>query len=145
MKHRIFAPLIVLFALAARLYGIGAIRQLEDFARPHGEGIKILESIQAGRLNELPILSLTSGINLPNPPAVAYFWALVAVIDRSPYTALVLVAMLSVLGVALLYDLGRRLFGPTTGAVAALLMASSPWAIYNLHGTWIQAFLEFAC
>jgi hypothetical protein len=53
--------------------------------------------------------------------------------------------MLSVLGVALLYDLGRRLFGPTTGAVAALLMASSPWAIYNLHGTWIQAFLEFAC
>ena len=133
---------IMLLAFALRLYGLDAVRHEFDRGYPHGLGIAILESISDGRWQDLPVLSSSTSVALPNPPIASYFMALIAVVDRSPFSATALTAMLNALVVAMTYSLATRLFGSRVALLAALFAASSPWAIHTARGAWIQGWLE---
>jgi Dolichyl-phosphate-mannose-protein mannosyltransferase len=140
-----YAPAIVLLlAFALRIYQLDAVRAYFDFALPHSLGIHILESIVDGRWGDLPLLGIGSGALLKNPIGASYFWAVIELFDRDPYIANIISALCSVLAVAMMYDLGRRLFERTVGLAAMFLTAVSPWGIFYARGTWIQGQLEFA-
>jgi len=135
---------IVLLGFALRVHRLDAVRHEFDRGFPHGLGIAILESIVDGRWSDLPVVSSATSVALPNPPLASYIWAVVAVVDRSPFTATALSAMLNVLVVAMTYALASRLFGARVAWPAALLAASSPWAIHTARGAWVQGWLELA-
>jgi mannosyltransferase len=66
-----------------------------------------------------------------HPPLYYYLLhAGIALGGQSEYAVRFLSVASGVLTVALLYALGRRLFGPRVGAIAALLGAASPLAVY---------------
>lgn len=135
---------ILLLGFALRVHRLDAVRHEFDRGYPHGLGIAIVESVADGRWSDLPVVSSATSVALPNPPMLSYIWALVSVIDRSPFTATALSAMLNVLVVAMTYALAGRLFGARVAWPAALLAASSPWAIYTARGAWVQGWLEFS-
>ena len=146
-RHRLTRALwlavpILLLGFALRVHRLDAVRHEFDRGFPHGLGIAVLESIADGRWSDLPVVSSATSVALPNPPLVSYIWALVAVVDRSPYTTTALSAMLNVLVVAMTYALAGRLFGARVAWPAALLAASSPWAIHTARGAWVQGWLE---
>jgi len=136
--------MLVLVAFAVRLYRFDLVRYSHDFAIPHSYGIRILEALQDGRWSDLPLLSLPSGVQVMNPAGASYGWALIALIDRSPLLPIVVSIVLSTLGIAMLFDLGRRFWGWRSGVVAAALASASIYAVYIARGTWIQGQLEFA-
>ncbi len=135
---------LILLGFALRVHRLDAVRHEFDRGYPHGLGIAILESISDGRWGDLPVVSLATSVALPNPPLLSYIWALVAIADRSPLTATALSAMLNVLVVAMTYALAGRLFGARVAWAAALLAASSPWAIDTARGAWVQGWLELS-
>ena len=137
--------LIVLLALSIRLYRLDLSRYSHDSAIPYSYGIRIIEAIAKGNWSDIPVLSLVSGVRVQNPVGASFFWAIVALFDRSPYSGTVISVLLNVLAVAMLYDLGRRLLGNRAGAVAAMLMATGIYSIYISRATWIQGQLEFCC
>ncbi len=135
---------IILLGFALRVYRLDAVRHEFDRGYPHGLGIAILESIADRRWSDLPAVSSATSVALPNPPLLSYIWALVAVVDRSPFSATAVSAMLNVLVVAMTYALAGRLFGVRVAWPAALLAASSPWAIHTARGAWVQGWLELS-
>ncbi len=147
MRHfRWLVLLLLLFAFALRVFGIDAVRHDFDRAYAHGAGIQIVENIAAGHWQALPLLSLRTNINLPNPALAGYLWAAMAAFlaARDPYVITFVNIALNVLALAMLADLGRRLFGKKTALMALLLAASSLWSVYLAQGAWLQGLLEFS-
>ncbi len=135
--------LIVLFAFAIRITALDLARYSHDSAIPFSYGIRALEAIADGRYSDIPVLSFVSGVRVQNPVGASYFWALVALFSRSIFSGSAISVMLNVAAVAMTFDLGRKLFGRMPGLIAALLMATSIYSIYEARTTWIQGQLEF--
>ncbi|MCW1966860.1 MAG: glycosyltransferase family 39 protein, partial [Anaerolineae bacterium] len=137
---------LLLFAFGLRVYGIEAVRHDFDRAYPHGAGIGIVEAISAHQWQQLPLLSLRSNINLPNPALASYLWAIVAAFPagRDPYIITFVNVALNVLSLAMLADLARRLIGKNAAILAIALAASSLWSVYLAQGAWLQGLLEFS-
>lgn len=135
--------LALILGFGLRIGFVASGRQNYDNGYPHGLGISILQSILAGDWSRLPTSSLPSTIGLANPAGASYLWALVAAFEPSAYAARAISAMLSVVGVAIVFDAGRRLFGARSALIGAWLYAVSPWSIQFAGGSWIQGQLEF--
>lgn len=79
-------------------------------------------------------------------PAYPYFLAVVyTLFGASPLAACVIQLILSVASVGLVYQLGRRIFGPACGLLAGLLMAGYPMLIFFsglLLGATLIVFLD---
>lgn len=147
MRHfRWLILLLLLFTFALRVFGIDAVRHDFDRAYAHGAGIQIVENIATGRWQALPLLSLRTNIHLPNPAFASYLWAAIVVFPsaRDPYVITFVNIALNVLALAMLADLGRRLFGKKTALLALLFAASSLWSVYLAQGAWLQGLLEFS-
>src|SRR5262245_24323011 len=129
-KHRPLALFIILIAFALRVNGLDKVWHDVDTGWPHGLAIETLESILDGRYQDPAPHLYNSTIGLPNPLGAVYLWMLVALFDRSAYSAFAIAAMLNVLAVAMTFDLARRLFGRSPAIVAAVLAASSTWGIW---------------
>lgn len=143
MSRRWWLPLCILaLAFALRMWRLDLVLHSYDYGAPHGLGIAILEAIQDGRWHDLPLLNFPTGVGLRNPVGISYVWAVVALFDRSPYSATVLSVLLNVAGVAAVFALAKRMGGARAGAIAAFLMAASPWSIVFARGTWMQGQLE---
>lgn len=143
MSRRWWLPLSILaLAFALRMWRLDLVLHSYDFGAPHGLGIAILEAIQDGRWQDLPLLNFPTGVGLRNPVGMSYVWAVVTLFDRSPYSATVLSVLLNVAGVAAVFTLAKRMGGTRAGAIAAFLMAASPWSIVFARGTWMQGQLE---
>ena len=141
---RLITFLILLGAFGLRIYQLDAVRANYDHVMPHSLGIQILDLVSQGRWSALPVLGISSSVLVMNPIGASYLWAVVGLFDRDLYSALALSVMLNVLAVAMLFDLGRRLFGWRVGWVAALVLAANPWSIFFVRGSWLQGQLEFA-
>ena len=140
------ALLIALFAFALRMWKLDSLLFFHDHGVPHGLGVHIVELIRAGRWSELPLQSFASGIKLMNPPAISYFWALVAAFDADPYCAVVVSVAMSTAAVCIMYRIGREMFGARMGVLTAFFGAGSLWSAYFARGTWMQGQTEFfAC
>jgi 4-amino-4-deoxy-L-arabinose transferase-like glycosyltransferase len=146
MRRRSRILIVLLCAFGLRMWQLDTLIFTHDFGVPHGLGIRILELITAGQWRNLPLQSFASGVAIANPPAISYFWALIALFDRNPYSAAVVSVLLNVAGVAALYAVGNSLFRQGVGLIAALFMAGSGWSAFFARGTWMQGQLEaFAC
>lgn len=112
--------LLVLLGFAIRLAGLTA----QSFWR---------DEVDALRFSAAPLASLLSSFTRPgwNGP-LFYVWLRfwVALVGRSEFAVRYLSLALGVLGMALLYRLGREWFSPRVGALAALLTASSPYMVW---------------
>ncbi len=144
MKRHLPILLCLAAGLFLRLVGLDAVRAYFDFATPLSLALEILEKLSRGDFSALPVLGGGSGARLQNPIAASYLWSVVALFDRDPYSANVISVLLSVFGIALVFDLGRTLFTKSVGLSAAVLVAASPWSIYYARGTWLQGQLEFS-
>jgi len=140
--RRLAPYLVVLFAFAFRLYAADTTWVDKDRANPHAIGLIILDTLTAGRVSELPLFGDPATIRLPNPPLSSYFWALIAVFDRSLYAANAVGLMLNVLAVAITQRIARKLFNWETALIAATLMAASNWGVYAARGSWHPSQLE---
>lgn len=125
-----------------RLHGLNLIRQNEDRAYPHGQGIAIREALADGRMGDLPTLGITASIDLPNPIGASYFWAAFTAIDPDPYTATAFVAMANVLVAACAYSIAKKQAGPLAGLAAGILAATNPWSNWVARGAWLQGTIE---
>lgn len=136
---------LLLFAFALRVYGIDAVQHDFDRAYPHGAGIGINTEIANGQWGGVPLLSLRSNINLPNPAAASFLWAVLTLAPpaRDPYIATLLNVALNVMAMAMIFDIGRRWFNVTVGRAALFFAASSLWSVYLAQGVWLQGLLEF--
>jgi mannosyltransferase len=118
-------------ALAVLLLAFGLrIYRLPDQSLWYDEALSVHYAAQT--LPEL--LSGVSGSD--HPPLhslLLHFW--LAVAGRSEFAARYLSLWWGVLGVALLYRLGRQLFDKPTGLLAATLLAVSPWHVWYSQET----------
>ncbi len=139
----ILGVLVLLVAFACRLHAVQAAWIDNDRTYPHALGLQILDALSTSQFNQLPLLSLHITVGVRNGAGASYLLALAGVFDRSLFFAIAFELMLSVAAVAMTYALTRRLWGNAPAFIASLLMATSPWTVYEARGTWVQGSLEF--
>ncbi len=127
--------IILLLAGALRLGAPG----ITEFKRDEANLSRLALDLARGR--DLPLLGITSSVNVPNPPISAYLLALPYLVDDSPLAATLFVGALNVIAVGLAWWLARRYYGPFAAFVAALLYAASPWAVIYSRKIWAQDLL----
>lgn len=88
-----------------------------------------------GTLGSFPT-SVHSSVAIPNGPVVPYLVAPAAAISTAQPVLLAAFTAYNVAAVPLIFQLGRDLFGPRAGLVAAVLFAVNPWLI--VFGRWLQ-------
>jgi 4-amino-4-deoxy-L-arabinose transferase-like glycosyltransferase len=116
-----------------RFSALDATRLNYDRAYPVYQALTIAQGHLAWR-------SLNTSLGFPNPPGLSYVFAPFMLLpgDLAPLAALACASALSLAGVALAYDLVRRMLGAPAGLVAAAALAINPWAQYYGRGTWVQ-------
>lgn len=90
---------------------------------------------------QLAVRGISSSVGFPNAPMSVWLYSLPLWLWSHPYAATLFTGVLGVLAVAGVYWLGRRHGGITTAAVAALMLAASPWAIVFSRKIWAQNLL----
>lgn len=129
--------LAAILALAALLrMGWPGITEFKgDEARLAGLALDLAEG------KSLPLRGLGSSIGLPNSPLSVYLYALPLFFWSTPLSATLFTGALNVLAVALCWWVGRRYWGTTMALCAALLFATSPWAVIFSRKIWAQNLL----
>jgi 4-amino-4-deoxy-L-arabinose transferase-like glycosyltransferase len=127
--------LILLLAAALRLGAPG----ISEFKRD--EATMMARALDLARGRDLPLLGLSSSVNLPNPPLSVYLFAIPFLFSDSPLPATLYVGALNVLAVALTWALARRYVGVRAALIAALLYAASPWGAIYARKLWAQDLL----
>ncbi|MCL4238707.1 MAG: glycosyltransferase family 39 protein [Anaerolineae bacterium] len=127
--------LILLLAAALRLGAPG----ISEFKRD--EANMMTRALDLARGRELPLLGLSSSVNVPNPPVSVYLFAVPFLFSDSPLPATLYVGALNVAAVALTWALARRYAGARAALIAALLYAASPWGAIYARKLWAQNLL----
>lgn len=127
--------LILLLATAMRLGAPG----ITEFKRDEANMMQRALDLAHGR--ELPLLGLSSSVNVPNPPISVYLFAVPFLVSDSPLPATLYVGALNVVAVALTWALARRYAGARAALIAALLYAGSPWGAIYARKLWAQDLL----
>ncbi len=94
--------LILLVAASLRLGAPG----ITEFKRDEGNLAQLALDMAHGR--NLPLLGLSSSVNVPNPPISVYLFAVPFVFSDSPIPATLFVGALNVVAVGLAWALARR-------------------------------------
>jgi 4-amino-4-deoxy-L-arabinose transferase-like glycosyltransferase len=89
-----------------------------------------------------PVRGMGSSVGIDNPPLAVYLISLPVLFSRDPLVASAFVALLNVVAVWGCYQLGRRYWSVCVGLLAALLLASSPWAVFYSRKVWAQDLLS---
>lgn len=80
----------------------------------------------------------SSVAGVPQPPLKAYLLAIPLAVVPRPAAAVIFLGLLGAASVGLTFVFGRRYFNARVGLVAALLLASAPWAIFFDRKLWAQ-------
>ncbi len=88
-----------------------------------------------------PTHGMSSSIGVDNPPLAVYLIAAPVLVSRDPLFITAFVALLNVIGIWGCYQLGRRFWSANVGLIAALMLATSPWAIFYSRKVWAQDLL----
>ena len=127
--------LILLLAAALRMGAPG----ITEFKRD--EANMMARALDLARGRDLPLLGLSSSVNVPNPPVSVYLFAVPFLFSDSPLSATLYVGALNVAAVALTWALARRYTGARAALIAALLYAASPWGAIYARKLWAQDLL----
>ena len=129
-----------MFGLAAILLLAAALRlgwpRISEFKRDEANLARAALDVARGRA--LPLLGLSSSVNIPNSPLSVYLFAPPFALSDDPTAAVLWVGALNVLAVALVWALARRFYGARAAWVAGLLYAASPWAAIFSRKIWAQ-------
>lgn len=128
------------------LFWCGPVLLLAFGSRLHGLGVESLwldEGFSYQMVRQDPLVILTSVAAIDNHPPLHYLvlWAWMRLIGTSEFALRALSVVCGVVTVALLAQLGRRLFGPATGLAAAALLAVSPFHIWYSQEARMYALL----
>lgn len=130
-------------ALALILLLVAALRMgapgISEFKRD--EANMMARALDLARGRELPLLGLSSSVNVPNPPVSVYLFAVPFLFSDSPLPATLYVGALNVVAVALTWALGRRYVSARAALIAALLYTASPWGAIYARKLWAQDLL----
>jgi 4-amino-4-deoxy-L-arabinose transferase-like glycosyltransferase len=129
---------LALILLVAAILRMGA-PGITEFKRDEGNLAQLALDMAHGR--NLPLLGLSSSVNVPNPPISVYLFAVPFVFSDSPIPATLFVGALNVIAVGLAGALARRYYGPVAAITAAVLYAVSPWAVIYSRKIWAQDLL----
>ncbi len=121
---------IVALAAVLRLGWPGVTEFKLDEARVFLLALELVE------LRTLPLIATDMSVGLPNAPLTVYLYALPMAVWRSPLAMSVFNGALNSGAVLLLYRLVRRFWGPAAALGAALLYATSPWAVLYSRKIW---------
>lgn len=124
--------LILLLAACLRLTRLDLIEFKYD------EATTARSALEIAREGRLPAVGMISSLGPRNPPLMSYLLALPFALSRDPRLAAGFIAFLGVAAVGLTYWVGRAYFGWPVGAIASLLFAASPWAIFHSRKIWAQ-------
>ncbi len=130
-RRRLLLLAILLTAWAWRLYGLDAQSLWRD---------EVDSLIFATR----PLAQVLANFTRPGENGPLYFLLLrpwLLLVGQSAYALRFPSALMGVLAVALLYVWGRRLFSPTLGLVAALLLAVNPYHLWYSQEAKMYALL----
>jgi 4-amino-4-deoxy-L-arabinose transferase-like glycosyltransferase len=127
--------LILLVAAVLRMGAPG----ITEFKRDEGNLAQLALDMAHGR--NLPLLGLSSSVNVPNPPISVYLFAVPFIFSDSPIPATLFVGALNVIAVGLAWALARRYYGPGAAITAGVLYAASPWAVIYSRKIWAQDLL----
>jgi len=126
--------LIGILLLAAGL----RLTRLDLIEFKYDEATTARSALAVARQGHLPAVGMVSSRGPHNPPLMSYVLALPFACSRDPRLAAGWVAFLGVVAVGLTYWVGRSYFGWRVGALAALLFAASPWAVFHSRKIWTQ-------
>ena len=102
---------LIALAFGMRVFFVERLPYDYDRSYAHGVGMTILRQLGNGLPPAALLHSESSNSGLTNPILTNYVFALIGLLDRSPYSATIFTAALGALIAALTYDLGRRVFG----------------------------------
>lgn len=123
--------LLILLAFALRVSGLAAQSMWRD-------------EVDALRFSQAPVKTLLGYLSLPGWNGPLFYFLLrlwIGLVGRSELAMRTLSLWFGVLGVALLYRLGREWFSPWIGGLAALLMAASPYMVWYAQDLKMYALL----
>ncbi len=126
---------ILLLAAALRLGWPGITEFKRDEANMSRRALDLVQ----GR--DVPLLGLSSSVNVPNPPISVYLFALPYALKNDPVWATLFVGVLNVIAVGLTWGLARRYYGSLAAITAGLLYAAAPWAAIYSRKIWAQDML----
>jgi 4-amino-4-deoxy-L-arabinose transferase-like glycosyltransferase len=129
---------LALILLVAAILRLGA-PGITEFKRDEGNLAQLALNMAQGR--NLPLLGLSSSVNIPNPPISVYLFAVPFTVSDSPIPATLFVGALNVIAVGLAWALARRYYGPVAAVTAGVLYAASPWAVIYSRKIWAQDLL----
>jgi hypothetical protein len=122
--------LIVALALVLRFGWVG----VSSFA--WDEANLSLDALRTVRGGQIALAGQPSSVAIPFFPASVYAFALPYVVSPDPLVATWFVSALSAAAVVGVWALGRRFFGVGAGLLAALFLASSPYAVLYGRSIW---------
>jgi len=126
---------ILLWAAFLRLWNLDATEFKFDEARVATLAARFVDT------GIPPVRGMGASTGIDNPPGAIYLFALPALLSRDPWVLSAWVALLNVAAVWGCYRFVRQHWGPAAGLLAALLLASSPWAIFYSRKVWAQNLL----
>lgn len=100
-----------------------------------------LLALQMARLGQLPRVGIQSSAGLPNMPGAIWIFALPYLLSSDPLVATLCVGIMGVLAVWGVWVLARQAWGQWAAFVAALLFATSPYAVRYSRSIWSQNLL----
>ncbi len=132
-----FAPITLILVLATwlRLWNLSATEFKYDEATVSNLAAQWVDT------GTLPLRGMGSSVGIDNPPLTVYVMALPVLFSRDPLVLSGFVALLNVAGVWGCWALGRRYWSERVGLLAALWLATSPWAIFYSRKVWAQDIL----
>jgi Dolichyl-phosphate-mannose-protein mannosyltransferase len=131
--------LVVLLAVVL-LAGWLRLRHLDlvEFKFDESSAVDLARRLLDGTL---PTVGLTSSVGALNPPLFIYLTAIPLAVRDDPLAATAFVGVLAVVAVGLTYVVLRARFGALAALTAAVLFATSPWAVLYGRKIWAQDLL----
>lgn len=112
-----------------------------EFKRDEASLSRLSLNLAQAQGEDFPFLGIGSSVGFPNSPINVYIFAIPYAVSNNPIIATLFVGFLNVLAVALTWKLARRYFGAEAALIAALLLATSPWAVIYSRKIWAQDLL----
>jgi len=133
-RRSLILAVILLAALALRFHRL-------DLAEFKGDQVANHRLVLQAVSGTVPAVGIMSSRGVENFALFIYMLAVPALINSSVLFLTGVVALCAVAAVYMAYRLGSLCFGKTCGMVAALLFATSPWAVLFSRSIWTQDML----
>lgn len=139
--HHLVVLCVVTAAAVSRLSRLDLMEFKGDEAGVYRLALHALGYSEPGVGRFFPTEGIASSVGIPNTPLFVYLVALPVAVVRSPIAPVALIAAANVVAVWLCYIAGSRIWSRSTGLVASVLFALSPWAIVFSRKLWEQDLL----